>query len=156
MSATGPCKPKANIKPWVVLNDHALQGHRDHMMTYAVICKFMGIWPMEKSLYTWITNNWKLKGEITLHLGSKGFFTMVFTNLEDKDKVFEGGPYFYVVAGLYMRPWVMNYVPEQEMFTSVPIWIRLYPLTLDYWLLKYLNAIGNKLGNFIKISEATL
>ena len=81
---------------------------------------------------------------------------MVFTNLEDKDKVFEGGPYFYVVAGLYMRPWVMNYVPEQEMFTSVPIWIRLYPLTLDYWLLKYLNAIGNKLGNFIKISEATL
>jgi len=88
----------------VVLNDLALQEHRDHMAMYAIICKFMGIWPTKKNLYTWIRNNWKPKGEINLHLGSKGFFTLVFTNLEDKDRVFEGGPYFYVVAGLYMRP----------------------------------------------------
>lgn len=52
----GPCKPKSNIKPQVVLNDPALQMHRDYMATYAVICNFMGIWPMEKALYTWIKN----------------------------------------------------------------------------------------------------
>jgi len=27
---------------------------------------------------------------VELHLGSKGFFTLVFMNLEDMDKVFEG------------------------------------------------------------------
>jgi len=75
------------------------------MATYAIICKFMGIWPMEKALYTRIRNNWKLKGEINLHLGSKGFSTVVFTNLEDKDRVFKGGPYFYAITGLYMQPW---------------------------------------------------
>ena len=41
----------------------------------------------------------KPKGGINLHLGSKGFFTVVFTSLEDKDRVFEGGPYFYAAAG---------------------------------------------------------
>ena len=44
-----PCKPKAEITPRVVLNDTALQAHRDHMRTYVIICKFMGLWPTEKS-----------------------------------------------------------------------------------------------------------
>lgn len=155
-SVTGLCKPRSAIKPRVVLNNPALQELRDHMMEYAIICKFMGIWPMEKALQVWIRNQCKPKGEITLHLGSKGFFTMVFTNLEDKDRVFEGGPYFYAVDGLYMRPWVMNFVLERETFTSVPVWIRLYSLPLDYWLPESLKAIGNKLGHFLKISKATL
>lgn len=126
------------------------------MATYAIICKFMGIWPIEKNLYTWIRNNWKPKGEINIQLGFKGFFTVVFTNLEDKDRVFKGRPYFYADVGLYMLPWVMNFVPERETFTSVPVWIRLYSLPLDYWLPESLKAIGNKLGHFVKISEETL
>ena len=39
----GPYKPKSNIKLQVILNDPALLEHRDHMTTYAIICKFMGI-----------------------------------------------------------------------------------------------------------------
>jgi len=27
---------------------------------------------------------------------------VAFTNIEEKERVFEGGPYFYVVVGLYM------------------------------------------------------
>jgi len=37
-------------------------------------------------------------------MGSKGFFMVVFMNLEDRDRVFEGGPYFHASDGLYMRP----------------------------------------------------
>lgn len=70
--------------------------------------------------------------------------------------MFEGGPYFYAVAGLYMQPWMMKFVLERETFTSVPVWIRLYSLPLDYWLLESLKTIGNKLGHFLKSSEATL
>ena len=50
----GPCKPKAEITPKVVLNDPTLQAHRDHMLTYAIICKFMGLWPTKKALQAWI------------------------------------------------------------------------------------------------------
>lgn len=126
------------------------------MVAYVVISKFMGLWPTEKALQAWIKNHWKPKGEITLHLGSKGFFTVVFANMEDKDKVFEGGPYFYVVVGLYMWPWIMNFFLESETFTSVLVGIRLYSLPLYYWLPESSNAISNKLGNFLKISDATL
>lgn len=126
------------------------------MVEYAVICKFMGMWPTERALHVWIRSHWKQKGEINLHLGSKGFFNVVFKSLEGKDKVFEGGPYFYTTAGLYMWPWMMNFVPERETFTSVPLWIRLYSLPLDYWLLESLKTVRNKLGNFLLISEVTL
>jgi len=103
------------------------------MRTYAIICKFMGIWPTVKSLQTWIRYHWKPKCSIDLHLGSKGFFVVVFTNIKDKDRVFEGRLYFYVVAGLYMQPWMTNFVLEWENFTSVPVRVRLYSLPLEYW-----------------------
>ena len=88
----GPCKPKAEITPRVILNNPELQAHREHMQTYAIICKFMGLWPIEKALETWIRYQSKPKGSIDLYLRSKGFFTVVFANIEDKDRVFEGGP----------------------------------------------------------------
>jgi len=79
----------------------------------------------------------------------------VFISIKDKDRIFEGGPYFYAAAGLYMWSWIMNFVPEQETFTSVPVWVRLYSLPLDYSQTESLAAIGNKLGHSFKASEAT-
>jgi len=49
----------------------------------------------------------------------------------------------------------MNFVPKKGTFASVPVWVRLYSLPLDYWQNESLMAIGNKLGNFVKASEAT-
>ena len=49
----------------------------------------------------------------------------------------------------------MNFVPEQETFSSVPVWVRLYSLPLDYWQTESLATIGNKLGCFVKVYEAT-
>lgn len=80
---------------------------------------------------------------------------MVFTNIEDKDRVLEGRPYFYAAIRLYMWPWIMNFVPERETFSSVLVWVRIYSLALDYWHTKLLSAIGNKLGCFVKAFEAT-
>ncbi len=85
----GPCKPKAEITPTVILNNPKLQAHREHMRMYAIICKFMGIWATKKALQSWMNYHWKPKGSIDLHLGSKGFFMVVFTNIEDKDRIFE-------------------------------------------------------------------
>jgi hypothetical protein len=93
---------------------------------------------------------------VELHLGLKGFFTEVFMNLEHRDKIFEGGAYFHASTGLYMRPWKENFSPEKETFKNVLVWLRLYSLSLDYWLPSTFEAIGNKLGKYVKTSKATL
>jgi hypothetical protein len=93
---------------------------------------------------------------VELHLGSKGFFRAIFMNLEDKDKVLEGGPYFHTSVGLYMRPWKENFSPKKEIFKNVPVWLCLYSMPLKYWLPSTFESIGNKLGKYVKTSEATL
>ena len=61
----------------------------------SLIEKFVGVWPKEKDLVRWIQSTWKLKGHYDLRLGAKGFFTIIFFNQENRDRVMEGGPYFF-------------------------------------------------------------
>lgn len=107
------CKQKKIDNLRVVITDPEIQAYREHIAEYAVICKFMGMWPTERALCIWIRQQWKPIGDVKLDLGAKGFFTVVFTNIEDKDRIFDGGPYFMASAGLYMRPWKPNIVPEK-------------------------------------------
>jgi hypothetical protein len=96
-----PCKPKTTMIPKEILEDPQTQLYRDQMKTHALIYKLMGLWPTEITLCNWIKYHWKPNREVDLHLGLKGFFTAVFMNLEDRDRVFEGGPYFHASARLY-------------------------------------------------------
>jgi hypothetical protein len=88
-------------------------------------------------------------------LRSKGFFTTIFYNLEDKDKIFEGGPYFYNLVGLYLCFWIDRFCPKKENFTYAPVWIFLYSLPQEFWLEEILLGIGNTLGKYVKYYEAT-
>ena len=85
-----------------------------------------------------------------LHLGSKGFFTISFINLEDRDRVLDGGPYFYHSAGLWLRPWKHKLCQGKEDMRVALVWIRLYSLPCEYWDPKILEDLGNCLGKFIK------
>ena len=127
-----PCKPKTTMIPKVILDDPQMELYRDQMKMHALMCKFMDLWPIERRLHKWIKYQWKPSREVDLHLGSKGFFTTVFMNLEDRDKIFEGGPYFHASTRLYMQPWKENFSPRKETFKKVPVWLRLYSLPLDY------------------------
>jgi hypothetical protein len=70
---------------------------------HALIGKFMGICPSEKSLQLWVRYRWKVKGQIDLQLGSKGLFTTIFSEWGEQDKVFDEGPYFFKSTDLHMR-----------------------------------------------------
>lgn len=87
------------------------------MTDHAFIGKFIGLWPTEKALYGWIVAKWKPKGHITLQLGPKRFFTVIFLCLEDKFRILEQGPYFFNSTGLYLREWVARFNPDKEYLT---------------------------------------
>jgi hypothetical protein len=89
-------------------------------------------------------------------MSSKGFFTVIFFDLEDKDKIFEGGPYFYNSAGLYLCFWIDHFCSEKENFAYALVWIRLFSLPQEFWLEEILLDIGITLGKYVKSSEATI
>eukprot|EP00253_Pinus_taeda_P017744 PITA_17744 len=125
------------------------------MRDHALIGKFVGFWPTEKALRNWINIKWRPKGQITLLLGPKGFFTAIFNCLEDRNRVFDGGPYFFNSAGLFLREWVGCFNPNKEDLSYALVWIRLYSLPWEYWEEESLKAIGSVLGDFVKVAEET-
>jgi len=125
------------------------------MRDHALLGKFIGIWPTEKALRSWISVKWNPKGHITLYLGPKGFLTAVFNCLEDRSRILDGGPYFSNSAGLYLKAWIERFNPDKEDLSYAPVWIRLYSLPWEYWEETSLQEIGNTLGDFVKVAEET-
>jgi len=72
------------------------------MKDHALICKFIDVWPFEKDLTRWIQQKWQPRGHIELKLSTRGFFMVIFSNLQDKEKLFENGPYFHNLMQVYL------------------------------------------------------
>jgi hypothetical protein len=58
---------------------------------------------LKKALMVWVKSRWKFKGDMEIKLGSKGFFMVIFTCSEDRNKYFDEGPYFFNSVGLHLR-----------------------------------------------------
>ena len=87
----------------------------------SLIRMFVGIWHRERDLIKWINGVWKPKGHYHLQLGSKGFFTIIFFNQEDRDRILEGGPYLFFSIGLYLRPWKERFNLETKDMIVAPV-----------------------------------
>jgi hypothetical protein len=105
-----------------------IEEQKQYMRDFYLIKKFLGLWHSEKYLIKWIQHWWKPKGHYDLQLESKGFFTIILDNMEDRNQIFEGGPYFYNSIGLFLRSWTKCFSPENKDFTHAPVRLRLYSL----------------------------
>ena len=63
--------------------------------------------------------------------------------------MFQNGPYFMGPQGLFLNKWTLDFEPTQDVPSTVPIWVRLPHLPLHCWNSDFLEAIGNKIGNYI-------
>lgn len=80
---------------------------------------------------------------------------MVFYNIEDKNRIFEGGRYFYNSTGLYLKFWKEIFSPDREYLLIAPVWLKLCSLPCEFWRPKILADIDNALGVFVKVEEQT-
>jgi len=74
-------------------------GFRKTFLTFsnrALVGKFMGMWPSPKSIRQWVDKAWKsmMKGNLGVFAVGNGHFVFLFECKEDKDIVFQNGPYF--------------------------------------------------------------
>jgi hypothetical protein len=143
----GKCIPQSDKPPRYLISSTRVGEHTQFMREHALIDKFLGLWPSERDLLRWIKDWWNPKGDYEVQLSSKGFFTIILYNLEDKDIIFDNGPYFYNSVGLFLRFWMDCFSPEKEDFTMAPVWIRLYSLPQEFWLEEILMGIGNMVTN---------
>ena len=151
----GKLMPKSKTVPKIQIKSDRVREDIKYMKERALIGKFVGIFPTQKTLVWQINTTWKPQGHYDLQLGAKGFFTVIFFNEEERTRIFESEPYFFNSAGLFLRPWKECFNRDKENLTIAPVRIRMYSLPMELWIEEILTDIGNILGKFVKVSDQT-
>ncbi|KAK1261476.1 hypothetical protein QJS04_geneDACA018742 [Acorus gramineus] len=129
-----------NIKQW----ENAVVGH--------IVGKILIFTPFLQFLQ----RLWNPKGEMKLHLHGNGFFTVKFSNVEDLNVALEGGPWTMGYRPFILRKWTPTVRMEQELLSSITIWIRLPNLPLHLWEVDRLGRIGSMIRVPLYANSATL
>jgi len=51
--------------------------------------------------------------------------------------------------GLYLNKWTLDFNPEEDVPSAVPVWVRMLNLPIHCWNWDSLKHIGDALGKFI-------
>ena len=109
--------------------------------------------PGFKALYGICSSVWKC--EVTLTFHDSGWLIYRFSREEDKNSVFNGGPYM-----VSRRPLILKSMPHFVYFSNegmsrVPVWIHFPNLPLCCWSSSCLSKIASVLGKPIQSDHVT-
>ena len=83
------------------------------------------------------------------------YFLVIFSCMVDRNRAFEGGPYFLNQVGLFIKPWHMGFNSAEETPSRVPMWIHLPRLPLEFWRDDILHSISLLLGKPVGAATQT-
>ena len=98
---------------------------------------------------------WNPEGDMEILLVANNYFMVIFSSLSDRNKAFEGGPYFFNQVGLSIKPWHMGFNSAEEIPSQVPVWIHLPRLPLEFWREDILHSISLLLGKLVGSATQT-
>ncbi|XP_059076766.1 uncharacterized protein LOC131876024 [Cryptomeria japonica] len=107
------------------------------------------------TLEDWIRRSWQVDGDMDIMLPGNNYL-IFFSCMSDRDRVFEGGPYFYNHVGLFVKPWYSGFNSTEDLPSRVPVWIRLPRLPLEFWREDILRQITALLGKPTTIAHQSL
>ncbi|XP_077249090.1 uncharacterized protein LOC143888520 [Tasmannia lanceolata] len=98
---------------------------------------------------------WKIKGDLQVFTLNKGFYLFQFSSEEDSRYVLEMCDHSYGGRPLILRKWSPETPLEKLNLTSVPIWIRLPGLPLQFWSANGISKIASYIGNPLYMDSKT-
>lgn len=97
---------------------------------------------------------WKDHGRLHIkQVGSCFFFE--FQDEATKLKVLEGGPYFLSRRYLVLKDWRRMFIPNAGHPSSIPAWIKIHKLPLEFWTAEGLSCIASTIGKPLYVDKAT-
>ncbi|XP_062113464.1 uncharacterized protein LOC133824560 [Humulus lupulus] len=85
---------------------------------------------------------------------NEGYTLVKFRDEATRDMVLEAGVVHFDRKPVLLRPWSTN-LDKLRMVKSVPVWVRLPDLGLQYWGLKTLSALVSTIGKPMMMDKVT-
>ncbi|WOL20110.1 hypothetical protein Cni_G28912 [Canna indica] len=139
----------------VVIDDDLVSFSRS-TCEFSLHGKFYGRTPPLGLVQTVLPKIWKTSCSIQIVDLASSFFCFKFGNGDYLYKVLAGGPWFLRDQVLLLIPWRPNFQPLIEKISTIPIWLQLPGLPLEYIQTNILLKIASCIGQPIKVDEITL
>ncbi|XP_028555639.1 uncharacterized protein LOC114580910 [Dendrobium catenatum] len=98
---------------------------------------------------------WILKGSFSLLSLADGFFLIKFSNQEDFDLVWSGGPWFMLGKPFILQKWSPKFQPKRDELSEIPLWIKIVDIPLALWTPKGISTIASYIGNPLSVDFLT-
>ena len=82
---------------------------------------------------------WKIFGLKDIMVNDEGFFFFKFDSKEGMMNVIEGGPWLINNVPLFIQRWRPGLVLSKPQINSVPVWVKVFNVPLEYWNSKGVN-----------------
>uniref|UniRef100_A0A803Q184 Reverse transcriptase domain-containing protein n=1 Tax=Cannabis sativa TaxID=3483 RepID=A0A803Q184_CANSA len=120
----------------------------------AVICMVLGANPPIAVFEGFIKRIWSHLGIMQVARMTMGLVMVKFHDEASRDQVLEEGLIHFDRKPVIVRPWT-NDLNAVKLVRSVPLWIRLHNLGLQYWGNKSLSALVSTVGKPIMVDQHT-
>ncbi|XP_062085769.1 uncharacterized protein LOC133791877 [Humulus lupulus] len=120
----------------------------------AVICMVLGANPPMAMFEGFIKRVWGHLGIVQIARMTMGLTMIKFNNEATRDQVLETGILHFDRKPVIIRPWSPD-LSAFRLIRSVPLWIRLQDLDLQYWGSKCLSSLVSTLGKPIMVDKFT-
>ncbi|CAI9295450.1 unnamed protein product [Lactuca saligna] len=98
---------------------------------------------------------WKIFGLKDIMVNDEGFFFFKFDSKEGMMSVLEGGPWLINNVPMFVQRWRPGLVLSKPQMNSVPVWVKVFNVHLEYWNSKGITLIANEIGKPIAMDKIT-
>ncbi|KAI0510920.1 hypothetical protein KFK09_011531 [Dendrobium nobile] len=123
--------------------------------SFSLVGYSLGPRPYYERLLAAMKKVWTLKGSFSLLSMADGFFLIKFSNQEDFDLVWSGGPWFLLGKPFIIQKWSPKFQPKRDELSAIPLWIKIVDLPLALWTPKGISTIASYIGIPISVDSLT-
>ncbi|KAL8478055.1 hypothetical protein ACS0TY_030089 [Phlomoides rotata] len=99
---------------------------------------------------------WNVKGNLDLIPHTHGYYTIRFSILEDRDRIFRHRHWLLQPGVIRLQSWVQDFNPNRVCTSLAQVWVRVMDLPMEYWQPGILEAMASAFGTLLKIDDRTL
>ncbi|XP_058733384.1 uncharacterized protein LOC131604993 [Vicia villosa] len=106
------------------------------------------------SVKQFMMKNWNTVQLPDLLYHDDGYFLMKFKSFKEEE-ILMNGPYMIKNMPMILRDWKPNFSMKKDMLRTIPLWVKLPQLPLEYWGANSLKKIGSAIGRPVVTDECT-
>ncbi|XP_019267318.1 PREDICTED: uncharacterized protein LOC109244650 [Nicotiana attenuata] len=119
----------------------------------AIVIYVIGESPSIGAMDRFVNSMGKYSAKPQIYYHNEDYFIIRFSSIEERDQVLYSGPHTINNRPIIMKAWSEEFNLHDEVLKTIPLWVKLPNLPVNWWSMTALSKIESALGNPIYADE---